>query len=374
MPTPVLTSRALGRATLARQLLLQRHDMPVRAAVEHLVGLQAQVPGDPYTALWSRLRDFDPLELSELLQRREAVRTTAMRGTLHLLVSADALAIRPVMQPVLDTIINSNFRRDLGGVNRVEVVAAAREMLDGSALTPTELGTRLHERFPEADPVALRWAAQGWLPMVQVTPRGTWRSSARAASTTHESWLGKSARSPFDVEELVLRYLAAFGPANHRDAAVWSRLPALAEVFERLRPRLMVFANEAGREVFDLPDAPRPDADTPAPVRFLPEYDNVLLGHDERTRIVAPELTQWMMDQRAFVPRGSVLVDGSLAGVWRFDREPRKPHEQVPEQLLRVRMLTPIAASSRREVDSEAQGLVNFLADTPNPRIAISHM
>jgi Winged helix DNA-binding domain len=371
MPTPILSNRALGRATLARQLLLERHEMPTHDAVEHLVGLQAQVPGDPYTALWSRLRDFDPLELSDLLQRREAVRTTAMRGTLHLLTSADALAIRPVVQPVLDAMVNSNFRRDLGGVDRAEVVAAARELLDGPPLTPVQLGTLLQQRFPQADPVALRWAAQGWLPMVQVTPRGTWRSSARAASTTYESWLGEPVRTTIDVDTLVLRYLAAFGPANHRDASVWSRLPALAEVFDRLRPRLMVFTNEAGRELFDLPDAPRPDADTPAPVRFLPEYDNLLLSHDDRTRMVASELTQWMMDQRAFVPRGSVLVDGCFGGVWRFDRESR---QQMREQVLRVRMLTPLAASARGEVDAEAHRLVDFLADTPSPRIAISHI
>lgn len=350
-----LSTRALSRATLARQLLLERHDRPVLEAVEQLVGLQAQVPTDPYTALWSRLEAFDPESLSTLLEQRRLVRTTVMRGTLHLVSESDAVTIRPVIQGVLDGITQTQFRRFLDGVDRDQVMAVTRQLVEEKPRTPAELGRLLSERWPDNDGLALRWAAQYWLPMVQVTPRGMWRKSSRAASTTYESWLGRPAGTDASPDGLMLRYLAAFGPASPADAATWSRLPAMAEVFERLRPQLVCFTDEQGRELFDLPDAPRPDPDTPAPVRLLPEYDNLVLSHADRSRVVPETLAQWPADPE-FPPRGSVLVDGFLAGFWRLDRAGGR-------STMRLHAVLPLSADEEAAVDDEARRLLGFLTD-----------
>jgi hypothetical protein len=347
-----LTTRDINRATLSRQFLLERSTVPVVDALEHLVGLQAQVPTDPYTALWSRLADFDPLELSALVERRRAVRTGLMRATLHLVSTRDALAIRPVVQTVLARVMHSQFRRQLETVDRDELVEAARTYVEERPRTPGELGRLLLQRWPDSDPTALAQVTL-LLPMVQVTPRGTWGASAQAAVTTYESWLGEVPGSDSEPDGLMLRYLAAFGPATHRDAAVWSRLTALAEVFDRLRPRLLVLRDEQGRELFDLPDAPRPDAETPAPVRFLPEYDNLLLSHADRSRVIPDGLGD-RFTPIGFQPRGSVLVDGFLAAGWRLDREGSRT-------TLRIQPVRHLAATERDQVETEASQLLGLL-------------
>lgn len=316
----MLSLRALNRATLERQLLLRRSPLDVLEAVEHLVGLQAQLPLNPYTALWSRLEHFQPDVLSRLLLERQVVRIVLMRATIHLVSARDCLRLRASMQPVLDAELarHGEYGPALRGVDVAPVVEFARSFLAERPSTGAELRSAIAERFPGHDAAALAYACRNLLPLVQVPPRGVWGESAQVRSTTAEVWLGRPLEQNPSPDDVVLRYIGAFGPALAADLAAWSRLTGFREVLERLRPRLRTCRDERGRELFDLPDAPRPDPDTPAPPRFLPEYDNVLLSHSDRSRFVAPE-TRARLGAVQGPVHGSVLHDGFLVGVWRRD-------------------------------------------------------
>jgi hypothetical protein len=347
-----LTVRELNRATLARQLLLTRDDRRVLDAVEHLVGLQAQVPLDPYTALWSRLDRFRPESLAGLLEERRVVRIVVMRGTIHLVSADDCLLLRPLMQPVLQAEMqrHPDYRHVLDDERLGDALRAARELMAERPRTGPELRAGLAERFPGSDTPALAYAARCLLPVVQVPPRGVWGRTAQVTVTTAESWLGRPLVEKPPLDAVVLRYLGAFGPATVADVATWCRLTGLREVVERLRPRLRSFRDERGRELFDLPDAPRPEADTPAPVRFLPEYDNVVLSHQDRARVFlerrkAPLGRVWR------IGFGSVLHDGFVCGVWRVERDRANGAAALEVTLvdrLSGRATSSIAAEGRR--------------------------
>ncbi|MFF8916395.1 winged helix DNA-binding domain-containing protein [Streptomyces sp. NPDC015032] len=311
----VLSPRALGRATLERQLLLRRTSMSAKDAVEHLVGLQAQNTKPPYYQLFARLDGFTPAGLAELMESREVVRIVTLRSTIHLHTAADALTLRPLVQAARDRELRT-FRKGLAGVDQDRLGTLARELVEERPRTPKEIREALLAEWPEADPQALGVAARCLLPLVQVTPRGVWGRSGRVALTTVEHWLGSPSEPVPAPDATVLRYLAAFGPASVQDMQTWAGLTRLREVFERLRPRLMTFRDENGTELFDLPDAPRPDEDTPAPPRFLPEFDNVLLGHADRTRVIPPRYRG--RNGNGNQAYGSVLVGGFLAAIWRL--------------------------------------------------------
>ena len=288
--------------------------------VEHLVGMQAQEPLNPYLGLWSRIDRFDPQELSKLLLDREVVRVVAMRGTLHLVTADDCLVLRPLVQPVLEQELgrHRDYAPVLRGLDLEPALAVARQILEQRPRSGPELRAALHEQFPALDAAALAYAARNYLPLVQVPPRGVWGRTGQVVTTTAESYLGRPlARKP-SIDDVVLRYIAAFGPASVADVSAWSRLTGMREVVDRLRPRLRPFVDERGRELFDLPDAPRPSRDTPAPPRFLPEYDNVLLSHADRSRFL-PEERRKQLSAGDRTVRGSVLHDGSVIGTWRID-------------------------------------------------------
>jgi len=343
---PVLSRRALNRATLERQLLLNRSELTPLDAVDHLVGMQAQVPHNPYTALWSRLAGFQPESVSELLERRELVRIGVMRGTIHLVTADDCLLLRPLMQPVLEAQLRRHGEHapSLEGVDVEPVVEFARTTLEEKPRSGTELRALLAERFPHLNAAALTHACQIRLGFVQVPPRGLWGTSAQARSTTPESWLGRAFVPNPSIDAVVLRYFAAFGPASVADVTTWCRLTGLREVVERLRPCLVTFRDERGRELFDLPDAPRPDPGTPAPVRFLPEYDNLLLSHDDRSRFVRPEGGE-ALARVWTIGYGSVLADGVVSAVWRI-----QPDGLVVSHVpgMPKRLLASLAAEGRR--------------------------
>ncbi|MFB6715456.1 MULTISPECIES: winged helix DNA-binding domain-containing protein [unclassified Streptomyces] len=311
----VLSSRALGRATLERQLLLRRATMSAKDAVEHLVGLQAQNTKPPYYQLFARLDGFDPAELAGLMESREVVRIVTLRSTIHLHTAADALTLRPLVQAARDRELRT-FRKGLVGVDPDRLGAIARKVVEERPRTPREIREALLAEWPDADPQSLGVAARCLLPLVQVTPRGVWGRSGEVALTTVEHWLGRPSGPVPAPDATVLRYLGAFGPASVRDMQAWAGLTRMREVFERLRPRLITFRDENGVELFDLPDAPRPDEDTPAPPRFLPEFDNVLLGHADRSRVIPPRYRG--RNGNGNQAYGSVLVDGFLAAIWRF--------------------------------------------------------
>jgi hypothetical protein len=339
----VLSRRALNRATLERQLLLRRVELPVLGAVEQLVGLQAQVPQAPYTALWSRLAGFRPEALSTLLEERRVVRMTAMRSTLHLVGADDCLLLAPLVRPLVDSEIARHpaHAPKLAGVDLGPVLSFAGRLL-AEPRTGPQLRAALADRFPEHDAAALAFACRA-LSLVQTPPRGLWRRSAQVTLATVESWLGRPPASSPSVDDLVLRYLGAFGPAAVGDVTTWSRLTGLRAVVERLRARLVTFRDEGGRELFDLPEAPRPDPDTPAPVRFLPEYDNVLLSHADRTRFVAAR-DRSSLAEGWTTGWGAVLHDGVVRGRWRREHE-RVIVRHVP---LAKRATASIAAEGRR--------------------------
>lgn len=319
--------------------------MPVADMIDHLVGMQAQNPLDPYYALWARLENFDPSDLATMTRDHEVVRGQFMRGTIHLFTADDALAVHPVTRSVLEKVFRSTqFSKDIDGVDTDALLGAARSMLEERPHTRAELAKELGSRWLEYPPASLAQAATYLIPVTQVPPRGVWGEKGPAAWTTIETFLGREYGDGLPVDELAIRYLRAFGPASVKDMRNWSGLTGLREVFDRLRPRLRTYRDENGTELFDLPDIDLPDPETPAPVRLLPEYDNVLLGHDDRSRFFPDDAAPagWV---------GTVLVDGQFAGDWKVNgqtlelsvvdraaHEEEALHEEV-ERLIRLASL-----------------------------------
>ncbi len=356
-PAQVLDRRALSRATLARQFLLQRTAMPALEMVEHLVGLQAQTPQSWYVGLWSRLEGFRAEEVSDLLDGRQVVRIALMRSTIHLVSAEDCLWLRPLVQPVIERSTNGAFGRKLTGLDRDQLAAAGRALVDERPLTFSELGAGLRERWPDHDAAPMSQAVRARVPLVQVPPRGLWGRSGPVAHTSAEAWLGRPVAADPSPDEMVLRYLTAFGPATVQDAQTWSGVTRLTEVLERLRPGLVTFSDEAGHELFDVPEAPRPDPETPAPPRLLYDYDNLLLSHADRSRVVTDD---YRARGKEFVATNVmpsiVLVDGFTAGTWKVLRQ--RGTATLAIQPFTGRLSEPVEAA----LTTEGAGLLDFLA------------
>jgi Winged helix DNA-binding domain len=317
-----LGPRTLNRALLERQLLLRRQKLIVSKAVERLVGLQAQEPPDPYIALWSRLEGFRHEDLAKLIAGRRAVRATLMRGTIHLATARDCLAMWPVMRPFLERTFRVHpWGRNLAGVDIEEVLAAGRALVEEKPMTNAKVGQALAERWADRDKASLAAAVRYLLPMVQVPPRGIWGASGQATHTTAEHWLGRPLGSDTAPDRMVVRYLRVFGPATVADMRTWSGLAGLREVADRLRPRLRTYRDQSSRELFDVPDGLLPDPDTPAPPRFLPTYDNILLSHDDRSRIISRDDRNRLTAQSYGGSFGTVLIDGFVGGTWKVARD-----------------------------------------------------
>ncbi|MFG2642028.1 winged helix DNA-binding domain-containing protein [Streptomyces sp. NPDC048370] len=345
---PVLSTRALGRATLARQLLLEPAAMSAKDAVSHLLGLQAQNTKPPYYALAARLAGFRPEHLSDLMESREVARIVTMRSTIHTHTAEDVLTLRPLVQAARDRELKI-FRAGLDGVDLDRLAALSRALVEEEPRTPKEIREALLVHWPDADPQSLSVAARCLLPLVQVTPRGLWRRSGAVRLTTAEAWLDAPAEPVPAPDATVLRYLAAFGPASVKDMQTWSGLTRLREAFERLRPQLLAFQDEHGVELFDLPEAPRPDPDTPAPPRFLPEFDNLLLSHADRTRFASAEAKNrnWKGNQAFSV----FLLDGLLAGLWRLE-------ETKERTTMTIQPFGRTTKAQRAELEAEAERLL----------------
>ncbi|MFF3667300.1 winged helix DNA-binding domain-containing protein [Microtetraspora malaysiensis] len=360
----VLDTRALNRATLARQLLLDHADMPVLDAVTHLCGLQAQEPQEPFVGLWSRLGAFDPADLSKLLIGRSVVRTHLMRRTVHLLAADDVLAWRARHDGMLRGRVLGTYRRELDGVDLDELAAAGLEVMsDDEPRSMGELARALAERWPGPGPRALgEMLVAALIPMVQLPPRGLWRTKAGVRNVPISFWLGRAVDPPAPDgsdpvgQELVRRYLAAYGPAATADLRAWSGLTGLPAAVAAIRDELISFRDERGRELLDLPDAPRPDPDTPVPVRFLPAFDNAILGYHDRTRIIDDA-------HRGLSVAGErvVLLDGRVAATW-----------TVQAGTVVITPLRRFSHADRAAVTEQGRALAAFLSDHDSDRVQIT--
>lgn len=349
----VLTLRELNRATLARQLLLERADMPVPAAIERLVGLQAQQAIAPFIGLWTRLRNFQRDDLADLIEARKVVKATMMRATLHLVTADDYLLLRGTLARVLQEASADIAKRRDQQLDIDQIISVAKSFIGEAPRSFAEISAMLSERWPDTDVGSMRYTVRTHIPLVQVPVKGGWSYPGNPKFALAESWLDKPIPETDDIRTLVFRYLAAFGPASVTDIQTWSGLDKLKDEIEKLRPELVTYRDERKRELFDLPDMPIPDADTPAPERFLPEYDNLLLSHDKRTRVVADEYRK-----RVYLPglrvASTILVDGFVAGAW-------KAEKTKGVAALMITPFAPLKKSSRDALTEEGEKLIRFI-------------
>jgi hypothetical protein len=347
----VLTRRQLNRALLARNLLLDRSDLDAVGVVRHLVAMQAQEPREPFVGLWSRLAAFTPADLDVPLTERRLVRTLLMRRTVHLVTAEDALALRPHHQAMLvgrSTALRAVARE----VDLDEVAAHVRAVVEAEPPILRAVARAALERWPSLEHPNLGDALVVLAPLVQLPPRGTWAGpQLPALNTTMRAWLGRDAAAdgnPADLDEMVLRYLRAFGPAATADLRSWCGLAGLPAVVARLAPGLRTFRDERGRTLLDVPDGVLPDPDVPAPPRFLPAFDNAVLGYDDRSRIIDDAHKGLSVSGARYV-----LVDGRVSATW-----------TVPKGTATVEItpLVRIAKPDRAAVEQEGAALASFLA------------
>jgi len=342
-------------------MLLEREDRPALDAIERLGGLQSQAASPPYLGLWTRLRDFRHQELADLLLNRQAVRTALMRSTIHLVSSADALAWRPLIRPVAERMYESSHGRFLTGVDRDELSEVGRRLIEEQPQTFEHLGATLSERWPGNRPASLANAIRTSCALVQLPPRGIWGQSGPAVHATIESWLGEPLAAEPDLAAFAKRYLAAFGPASVRDLQTWSGLTRLQPVMELLRPELLTFQDETGRELFDVPDAPRPPAETPAPVRFLAEFDSTILAYADPRRIISTAARKRVVTVNGLVA-GTFLVDGFVHGTWTIRRE-------KSISILAIKPFLKIDRPDRVALEAEGFNLLAFAAAGLEPNV-----
>lgn len=345
-----LSIRAVNRATLARQLLLERADVSVVEAVARLMGMQGQEPKHPYVGLWSRLEGFADADLTAAVQAREVVRATLLRGTLHLVTAADYLRFRNTISPVLEAGLRMLGDRAVG-LEAGKVVAAAEKLLAAEPMTFTEVRDALQKQFPEVNDRALGFTTRMLVPLVMFPADTRWGWTANSRFTPAADWLGSKPHGSAVPEELVVRFLEAFGPATPADFQTWSGLPKSKPYFDGLE--LEEFTDENGRTLYDVPGAPRPDPETAAPVRFLPEFDNLLLAYAKRERIIADEHRPAVFTKNLRV-KSTYLVDGLVAGLWTAGKK----------RGVATLTLTPFGRTLKKtaaELEREGTALLRFL-------------
>jgi Winged helix DNA-binding domain len=356
VPERTFTRRALNRATLARQMLLRREKVKPSKAIARLAGMQAQLARPPFIGLWSRLEGFERQSLTRAIERREVVRGTMMRATLHLMAREDYLEFRPVLQPMLSQAMRGVFRDTTDSLNVVALVAAARDYFDDKPATFDGLRAHLRGRFPKLDERAMGYFVRLHLPLVQIPADGAvWAYPASADFAVAESWLGEKIDGPDRPHALALRYLAAYGPATLRDFQTWSGVAVAPGLLEDMRSKLVAIRDDRGRELLDLPKAPRPDDDEDAPVRFLPEFDSLLLAFNDRTRIIADEHRPLIYTKNLLVP-ATFLVDGFASGTWKIERKTKLAR-------LIVKPFGALTKRARADLAREGESLVRFVEE-----------
>ncbi len=352
--TTTLSQRVLNRTLLRRQLLLTRADMPPLDAVRHLVAMQAQFPNGPYIGLWSRLAGFEREQLTSLITERVVVRSTMMRRTQHVAAGDDFVWLRPSVEPIIVVALkHPYFANEIVGLDPDKIAAAGREILGDRTLARKAFGKLLSERFPGHHSGRLADTVEVVEPLVHPPPASLWGPSRHPPEITvalATSWLGRPMLQA-QLPTLTLRYLASFGPASVMDLQAWAGLTRLREVVESLD--LRAYRSESGTKLYDLPDAPLASGDEPAPVRFLPAFDNALQGHKDRTRVMSEE-------DRQRIARGAsggvpmFLVDGFVRGTWSYANGD-----------VSIEPFARLSKAERAAVDAEAQRLLSFMASSP---------
>jgi hypothetical protein len=344
MTEPLISTRALNRALLARQLLLERSSLPLTDALEQVGGLQTQYAPSGYIGLWSRLRDFRREELTEALVDRRVIQGTLLRSTIHMVSAADWR---------LFAVGTRNARREWwlrvsrGESDKIDIDAVLGRVRDLLATEPRRQAEIVKVLEGEGYPrIAWNTAAQ-LIDLVRVPPSGTWERRRADIYGLADDWLGASAATEEDGREhLIRRYLGGFGPAPLTDIANWAGLPVnpLRPIVERLDLRRL--RDERGRELLDLPGAPLPDPDTPAPVRFLPTWEATLLVHARRALILPEPYRPMIFNTKMPQSVPTFLVDGAVAGTWRHEKD----H-------IEIKPFGDLSAAVRREIDDEAERL-----------------
>jgi hypothetical protein len=353
MADRTLTLRELNRATLARQMLLEPASLPVPAAIEQLAGLQAQQPMSPYVALWTRLRDFRREDLAQLIEDRTVIKATLMRGTLHLFTAEDYLLLRATLRPVLEEASASIVKRRGQELDVDTILAAAQKYIAEQPRTFAEISAMLTELMPDVDVGSMRYTVRTHLPLIQTPIQGGWSYPGNPQFTLAEAWLGQPIPNEENLRTLVFRYLAAFGPATVTDMQTWSGLKKLKDAVAQMKPDLHIYRDEQRRELLDLPEMALPPADTPAPERFLPEYDNLLLSHTNRTRVIAD-----VYRSKVYLPglrvRSTILVDGFVAGGWKVEKT-------KSAATLVIEPFEPLTKQNRDALSEEGEQLIRFV-------------
>ncbi|MFD3743726.1 winged helix DNA-binding domain-containing protein [Nocardia sp. NPDC058633] len=359
-----LSNRTLNRTLLARQHLLERSTLTAARMCEHLVGLQAQDVAPPFVGLWSRIADFDPATVSTGLDDRSLVRITLMRGTIHLVTALDALRIAPHIQPELE---KAPFRKGFNygamvGLDPDEVRAHGEAALGDEPMSAADLRSEASRRYPDRDAGAV---VQTWLyqlPVLQTPPRGRWRDNSRPVWSRVQPWLGAPLDPSYPVSELILRYLRAFGPASTMDMQAWSRLPAMKKAVSDLGDRVRTYTDARGRTFYDAADLELADPDLPAPVRLLGWYDNALLSHRDRSRIIGDTSATSL---RTFTANVSpILLDGYLAGFYKI-------FVGSGTARLRISPTRPWTKTEAAQVEDEAAALLAYLEPESEPAVEI---
>jgi Winged helix DNA-binding domain len=348
---PTLTPRQLGRATLARQFLLARAPIDVDTAVERSIGVQAQWPRPPFVALWSRVHGFTREQLAAPLRARTLVRATMMRGTLHVLAARDYLALRATLQPMLERGMRAILRGRLDGLDLPALVERARAYFGAHTRTFEQVRDHLAGADADADARAMGYAVRNLLLLVQVPTDAAWAFPQAPEFADAEAWLGAAPASDDRTDELVLRYLAGYGPASVADMQSWLGITGLAAVVERLAGKLARFSDERGKVLFDLPDAPRPDADVEAPVRLLPEFDGAIMARADGRILAEADRKRVFLSGLRVLP--TVLVDGRAVATWKIVRTKARAS-------LEIATFAKLTKRDAIAVGEEAEALLRF--------------
>lgn len=351
----ILTARDLNRATLARQGMIERQTMTPAAMIEHLVGIHAQIPNSPYIGLWTRLQHFQRDDLAQLIERRQVVKVAMMRGTLHLFTAPDYLRLRGTLQLALDQSFAA-ITKGRGDFDVAQIVAEARQLIGDAPRSFAEITTHFEALMPDTDIGAIRHTIRTQIPLVQVANGSVWSFPGNPKFALAEQWLNQSIPlEQADIRGLIFRYLRAFGPATIADIQQWSAMSRLKEAIAPFRAELVVYKDEAGKELLDLPELPLPEGDSPVPVRFLPELDNLLVCHSTRIGVVSPEYRARIYPKNGRLA-ATFMTDGLVRGVWRIEKSKKAVN-------LIIEPFETITPDDQQALQDEGERLIRFVGE-----------